>query len=176
MRRLTPTQRALLTARHLPQGAPTSPRLANLVARGLDRRLTGYAGRHGLTYTRYADDLAFSGPASTDVDRLVWTVTRIARAEGFTVGPDKTLVRRAHQRQTLAGLVVNTRPAAPRDQYDALRALLHNCLRTGPAAQNHAAHPDFRAHVYGRIAWIGETSPTRRAKLLAAAARVDWTA
>ncbi|MGY0497486.1 reverse transcriptase family protein [Nocardia sp. FBN12] len=167
-------QRTMLAARHLPQGAPTSPRLANLVARGLDRRLTGYARRHGLTYTRYADDLAFSGN-DLDTARLIWTVTRIARDEGFTVHTGKTLIRRAHQRQVLAGLVVNDAPAAPRDRYDAVRALLHNCLRTGAAAQNRHGHNDFRAHVYGLISWIGETGPHRRARLLAMADRVDWT-
>ncbi|MFC9664218.1 reverse transcriptase family protein [Nocardia sp. NPDC127606] len=167
-------QRTLLSARHLPQGAPTSPRLANLVAHGLDRRLTGYALRHGLTYTRYADDLAFSGTADLDTARLIWTVTAIARDEGFTVHTGKTLVRRAHQRQVLAGLVVNDSPAAPRDRYDAVRALLHNCARTGARAQNIDEHNDFRAHVYGLISWIGETSPHRRDKLLAMADRVDW--
>ncbi|MGW5575235.1 reverse transcriptase family protein [Nocardia thailandica] len=176
LRGLDHTQRTLLGARHLPQGAPTSPRLANLVARALDRRLDGYARAHGLAYTRYADDLAFSGPADADADALVWAVTAIARDEGFAVHPGKIRVRRAHQRQVLAGLVVNAGPAVPRDRYDAVRALLHNCLRTGAAAQNRDGHPDFRAHVYGLIAWIGETNPHRRAKLLAMAARVDWDA
>ncbi|MFE1595477.1 reverse transcriptase family protein [Nocardia sp. NPDC058705] len=175
LRGLDYSQRTLLAARHLPQGAPTSPRLANLVARSLDRRLTGYAHRHGLTYTRYADDLAFSGNADLDTARLIWTVTRIARDEGFTVHTGKTLIRRAHQRQVLAGLVVNDSPAAPRDRYDAVRALLHNCARTGATAQNINGHNDFRAHVYGLISWIGETAPHRRDKLLTMADRVDWT-
>ncbi|GGN77278.1 hypothetical protein GCM10011610_23620 [Nocardia rhizosphaerihabitans] len=61
------------------------------------------------------------------------------------------------------------------EHYDAVRALLHNCLCTGQTAQNHAGHPDFRAHVYGLIAWIGETSPTGRGKPLATAFRVDLT-
>ncbi|MEV6225081.1 reverse transcriptase family protein [Nocardia fluminea] len=175
LRGLDYSQRTLLAARHLPQGAPTSPRLANLVAHGLDRRLTGYALRRGLTYTRYADDLAFSGDAGLETARLIWTVTAIARDEGFTVHTGKTLVRRAHQRQVLAGLVVNKSPAAPRDRYDAVRALLHNCARTGAAAQNIDQHNDFRAHVYGLISWIGETNPHRRDKLLAMADRVDWS-
>ncbi|MDO3645697.1 reverse transcriptase family protein [Nocardia mangyaensis] len=173
LRGLDHAQRTLLAVAHLPQGAPTSPRLANLVARGLDRRLTGYANRHDLTYTRYADDLALSGNANTA--HLVWTVTRIAEDEGFTVHPAKTRIRRAHQRQILAGLVVNAHPTAPRDRYDAVRALLHNCLRTGANAQNLYGHNDFRAHVYGLISWIGETSPHRRDKLLTMADRVDWT-
>ncbi|MFG1795438.1 reverse transcriptase family protein [Nocardia sp. NPDC049149] len=168
-------QASLLRAPHLAQGAPTSPRLANLIARNLDRRVSGYARRHGLTYTRYADDLALSGPADTDIEAMIWALTQIIEDEGFEVHRDKTSVRRPHQRQVLAGLVVNDRPAVARENYDALRALLHNCLRTGAAAQNRNAHPNFRAHVYGSIAWIGATSPTRRQKLLDMARRVDWT-
>lgn len=174
LRGLDYAQRTALAVRHLPQGAPTSPRLANLIARGLDRRVSGYALAHGLTYTRYADDLAFSGNADLDTGRLIWVVTTIARDEGFTMHTGKTLIRRAHQRQVLAGLVVNDSPAAPRARYDAVRALLHNCARTGARAQNIDEHNDFRGHVYGLISWIGETSPHRRDKLLAMAQRVDW--
>ncbi|MCZ4077412.1 reverse transcriptase family protein [Rhodococcus sp. H36-A4] len=161
-----------LRSTHLPQGAPTSPALANLAARQLDIRLTGLARSMGLRYTRYADDLAFSG--SPDVDTLQWVVGQVAQDEGFALHPDKTRVRRAHQRQQLTGLVVNDWPAVPRAEYDALRALLHNCITTGADVQNLSGSADFRAHVYGRIARIGETSSTRRERLLAMAARVDW--
>ncbi|MEV0251966.1 reverse transcriptase family protein [Nocardia sp. NPDC050712] len=175
LRALDFDQRNLLRTRHLPQGAPTSPRLANLIAHGLDRRLAGYAGKHGLEYTRYADDLAISGKSDLDTAQMIWMATTIAKSEGFAIRPAKTRIRRPHQRQVLAGLVVNHHPAVPRDRYDTLRALLHNCLRTGPAAQNHDDHTDFRAHVYGLISWIGETSPTRRTKLLAMAGEIDWS-
>lgn len=165
---------SLLRMPHLAQGAPTSPRLANLIARNLDRRVAGYATKHDLTYTRYADDLAFSGPSTTDVDALLWAVSHMVDDEGFTVNRRKTSVRRRHQRQLLAGLVVNSQPRAPREAYDALRALLHNCARTGAHEQNTDGHTDFRAHIYGRIAWIGETDPRRRQRLLDMAASVDW--
>jgi hypothetical protein len=101
-------------------------------------------------------------------------VSQIAHDEGFTIHPDKTRVRRAHQRQQLTGLVVNAWPAVPREEYDNLRALLHNCIGSGAVQQNRDVLTDFRAHVYGRIARIGETSETRRRKLLEMAARVDW--
>ncbi|WP_194817619.1 reverse transcriptase family protein [Nocardia sp. XZ_19_385] len=175
LRTLDFNQRNLLRARHLPQGAPTSPRLANLIAHGLDRRLAGYATQHGLVYTRYADDLAISGKSDLDPGRTIWLATKIAKSEGFSIRPGKTRIRRPHQRQILAGLVINTHPAVPRDRYDALRALLHNCLRTGPATQNRDGHNDFRAHVYGLISWVGETSPARRDRLLAMADQVDWS-
>jgi hypothetical protein len=61
-----------------------------------------------------------------------------------------------------------------RAEYDNLRALLHNAIRAGAHAQNRDDHPRFREHVYGKIAWIGATSRTRRTSLLAMAERVDW--
>jgi hypothetical protein len=159
---------ALLGTAHLPQGAPTSPALANLCGFRLDRRLTGLAAAFGLIYTRYADDLAFSGdlsPASTRT--FVATVTDIAGDEGFRINARKTHIRGRGDRQALAGLVVNAAPAVPREEYDALRALLNNASRTGLAEQNHDGHADFRGYVAGRIAWVGHRHPTRAAKLAA---------
>jgi RNA-directed DNA polymerase len=155
---------ALLGSPHLPQGAPTSPALANLCGFRLDRRLTGLAHTYGLRYTRYADDLAFSGSLrrpSTFVER----VSLIAANEGFRLNPAKTRIRTAAERQALAGLVVNAAPAVARTEYDALRALLHNAARTGLDEQNRGGHADFRAYLAGRIAWVGHRHPARAAKL-----------
>jgi retron-type reverse transcriptase len=163
-----------LVHQHLPQGAPSSPALANAVAYRLDARLAGLAADLGATYTRYADDLAFSGPQTLPLHRLLPGIRLIAAAEGFRVRPDKTRVAAAHQRQRLTGLVVNTAPAVPRNEYDALRALLHNCARTGPEAQNRAGHKDFQAHVRGRIEWVTASHPGRGAKLRALYERVNW--
>ena len=162
-----------LRGAHLPQGAPTSPALANLVAYRLDRRLTGLARTHRACYTRYADDLAFSG-TELAVDRLIHAVGRIVADEGFSVHPAKTRIMRAHRRQHLAGLVVNTRPQAARADYDDLRALLFNCARYGPDSQNRDGRTHFREYVYGRIAWVGESNASRKRSLHALAARVDW--
>jgi hypothetical protein len=166
--------RRKLAVAHLPQGAPSSPALANLIAYRLDRRLAALAERLGANYTRYADDLAFSGPATLPLHRLVPGVRRIVTDEGFSLREDKTRIAAAHQRQRLAGLVVNASPAVPRTDYDAMRAELHNCLRTGPAEQNRAGHPDYRAHLRGRIAWIAATHPARGARLLDMWQRIAW--
>ncbi|GAA4549908.1 reverse transcriptase family protein [Amycolatopsis samaneae] len=163
-----------LAATHLPQGAPSSPAVANAITHHLDRRLTGLAHRLGARYTRYADDLAFSGDAGLPLHRLLPGVRHIVRDEGFRLRDAKTSIAAAHQRQRIAGLVVNAGPAAARTDYDALRSLLHNCARTGPEAQNHAGHPDFRAHLLGRIGWIGASSPARAAKLRDLFDRVPW--
>ncbi len=157
---------ALLRRPHLPQGAPTSPALANLCAFRLDRRLSGLAGRFGVAYARYADDLAFSGALDTTrIDRLVTLAGEIAHEEGFRVHPGKTRVRRQSQRQLLTGLVVNTGPAGPREEYDRLRAVLHDAATHGLAEANRDGHPDFAAHLAGRVAWMSQGRPARAAKL-----------
>ncbi|MEV4598878.1 reverse transcriptase family protein [Amycolatopsis sp. NPDC049253] len=160
---------------HLPQGAPSSPAVANAVTHRLDRRLWGLARKLGANYTRYADDLAFSGEATLPLHRLFPGVRRIVDDEGFRLRDNKTSVAAKHQRQRVAGLVVNTKPAAQRSQYDDLRATLHNCATTGPEAQNRAGHPDFQAHLRGRIAWISATSAHRGAKLKELFDRIDWS-
>jgi RNA-directed DNA polymerase len=161
-----PTRAALLRRPHLPQGAPSSPALANLCAYRLDRRLAGLATRFQVRYSRYADDLAFSGSLGDRRARnLIALVTGIVSAEGFRVHPAKTRIRGRADRQQLAGLVVNARPAAPRADYDRLRAVLHDAAVRGLAEANRDGHPDFAAHLTGRVAWMSHRHPARAAKL-----------
>lgn len=168
--------RRRLTEPHLPQGAPTSPQLANLCAFHLDQRLSAYALAAGLRYTRYADDLTFSSLDPTVRARAIITaIGAIVAEEGFVVHTGKTRVRRPHQRQQVTGVVVNTRLRVPRENYDTLRAILHNCARTGPDEQNRDGHADFRAHLRGRIAWAGSLDADQGRRLLAAFDRIDWS-
>jgi RNA-directed DNA polymerase len=165
-----------LAGPHLAQGSPTSPALANLVAHRLDRRLAGVARAWRATYTRYADDLVFSGDRGlgTAADHLAGVVAEIARDEGFRLHDGKTRVRTAAQRQVVTGLVVNERPQVARHEVDRLRAVLHDAARRGPEAANRHGHPDFRSHLQGRIAWVAATSPSRAAKLERAFAAIAW--
>jgi hypothetical protein len=163
---------------HLPQGAPTSPALANLSAYRLDLRLSGLAQTSGIVYSRYADDLALSSTtplARPQVERLVRFVEGIAVQEGFRVNPFKTFFQRSSQRQRLAGLVVNHRPNVDRREYDQLKAILHNAVRDDPQSQNRSHHPHFRSHLLGRISRIKHLNPDRGERLLAAYRQVDWT-
>ena len=165
-----------LATPHLPQGAPTSPALANLAAFTLDRRLRGLADSLEITYTRYADDLTFSGPPRLirQAGLLRRAVADIAREEGFTVNEGKsTLVTRAG-RQRVCGVVVNQHPNIARGEYDRLKATVHNSIVHGPLSQNHDGVPDFRAHLLGRIAWVAALNPRRGAKLRQAFTRIAW--
>jgi RNA-directed DNA polymerase len=168
--------RQALAAPHLPQGAPTSPALANLAVRRLDSRLAGWADATGGQYTRYADDLAFSGPVklARRADAFIRGVTRIVEDEGHSINPRKTRVRGASVRQTVTGVVVNERTNTSRHEFDRLRAVLHNAVAHGAQSQNRGGHPDFRAHLLGRISWMESVNASRGARLRAEFARIQW--
>lgn len=161
---------------HLPQGAPTSPALANLCAYRLDCRLAALATAAGARYTRYADDLAFSGGEELvrSINRFHLVACTIAMEEGFAVHHRKTRIMRSSVRQQLTGLVVNERLNIRRTDFDELKAILTNCVRHGPAAQNRDGHLDFRAHLLGRVSHVALVHPGRGEKLRAIWERIEW--
>ena len=168
--------RRRLASPHLPQGAPTSPVLANLCAFSLDRRLSGLAASLGAHYTRYADDLAFSGGAGVlrRAEALRAGAAAIARDEGFRVNEAKSQLMSRAGRQRLGGVVVNAHPNVAREEYDALKAILRNAALRGPEGENRAGHPDFRAHLLGRVAWVASLNPARGERLRERFDAIDW--
>lgn len=162
---------------HLPQGAPTSPALANLCAYRLDCRLAGLAASAGAAYTRYADDLAFSGGQEFErrVERFSVHVAAIAMEEGFQVHHRKTRIMRQGVRQHLAGIVVNEHANVRRSDFDRLKATLNNCVRHGPESQNSESHPEFRLQLQGRVGFVEMLNPARGKKLRAILERIEWT-
>lgn len=120
----------------LPQGAPTSPRLSNLLNYRLDARLERIAHRFGAAYTRYADDLTFSFERDEPerIRQVIRCAKSVLRACGYRHHRRRKLhIRRQHQCQMVTGLVVNQRPALPRAVRRRLRAIEHR-LRSGRAA------------------------------------------
>ncbi|MSR56689.1 MAG: RNA-directed DNA polymerase [Planctomycetaceae bacterium] len=162
--------------RHLPQGAPTSPALANLSAFSLDLRLAGLARTFGARYTRYADDLTFSGDEhfSRSLAVFIPLAEQIIRAERFRTNKSKRHVVRDHQRQQVTGVVVNRHPNVARPDYDRLKAVLTNCIRRGPSTQNHSREDDYAAHLRGCIAHVAFLNPSRGEKLLDLFSQIDW--
>ncbi|WP_437228605.1 reverse transcriptase family protein [Planctomicrobium sp. SH661] len=162
--------------RHLPQGGVTSPALANLSAYSLDIRLAGLARSYGLKYTRYADDLTFSGPgkAIPALHEIIQLVRKIVRAERFHLNSKKCRVLRNGQRQSVTGVVVNEHLNISRSEFDRLKAILNNCVRKGPSTQNLAAHPHFQDHLRGRVAHVLHLNPKRGLKLMDLYNRIDW--
>ena len=163
-------------SRHLPQGAPTSPALANLSAYLLDRRLSGMARKFRATYTRYADDLTFSGDAKflSGLRNFIPLVRGIIRRERFSLHQSKTKVMRSNQHQRVTGVVVNEKTNLSRVEYDRLKAILTNCVRRGASTQNHAAIADFAAHLRGTISHAKFLNPHKGKKLEVLFQRIDW--
>lgn len=175
-RDLSLPEKKRLSERHLPQGAPTSPALANLCAFRLDCRLAGLARSAGASYTRYADDLLFSGGLdfARQAQRFATKVGAIILEEGLAPNYRKTRIQRQGQRQEAGGLVINEKPNISRHEFDQLKATLNNCLRFKPSTQNHARHLHFRDHLQGKVAWVNFINPQRGEKLRRIFEQIDW--
>lgn len=153
-----------LGERCLPQGAPTSPALTNIICLNLDRRLTGLAEKLGLRYSRYADDLTFSqanaskpsDDESTLIAQLLGSISKILQEEGFQLHHKKTKIIRQSNCQSVTGLVVNGQgtPRVPREIKRKIRAVIHN-LQHGKSL-----HKGESIHTYiGYASWVAMTEP-----------------
>ena len=114
--------------RGLPQGAPTSPMLSNIVNYMMDYRLARLAVSRNATYSRYADDLTFSldDNACGLVTNAARVVGAVVRDYGYVLNPNKTRVQRCGGRQVVTGLVVNNGVALPRQLRRSIRAAVHH--------------------------------------------------
>lgn len=155
--------------RALPQGAPTSPALTNIICRRLDRALTTLATNSGFTYTRYADDLTFSGDdaSSEAVGKLLRRVRYLVGREGFTVHPDKTRVLRRGRRQEVTGLTVNERVGVERATLRRFRATLFQIEQDGPEGKVWGdPQADVLAAIGGFASFVFMVDPAKGQPLL----------
>ncbi|MDR3479587.1 MAG: reverse transcriptase family protein [Burkholderiaceae bacterium] len=169
-------ERMAYRTRHLPQGSPSSPALANLCAFRLDIRLDALAKSLDACYSRYADDLVFSGNAELEqaMDRFHVQVAAIAREEGFAVNTRKTRMMRAGTRQQVTGIVVNRHPNIARKDFDILKAILTNCIRHGPTSQNREQRPNFQQYLGGKVAYTQMVNPQRGNRLRQLFEKIVW--
>ena len=110
----------------LPQGAPTSPILTNIICEKLDRRLSAIAAKHNLRYSRYADDMTFSsmhGVLSLDGEVFA-DIVKTIEGQGFTVNPLKTRLQKRGERQEVTGLVISNKVNTTRHYIRELDLLL----------------------------------------------------
>ena len=127
----------------LPQGAPTSTPLANLVLLKLDRRLMRIAEIHELKYTRWVDDLSFSG--GHRLLKLRSLLKRVVEDEGFAVSEDKSRTMFQHERQEVLNLTVNRKVNVPGERTAAIKKELTETLAAGGTPSN---------STMGRVYWL----------------------
>lgn len=166
--------RSMLRTTHLPQGAPTSPAIANLACYRMDLRLGRLAEELELRYTRYADDLVFSGAGRRPGQRFVRLVRRIVDDEGYRLNDHKQRLQTRRGRQLVTGVVVNDLTNLRRPEFERLRAILHDAVINGPDHANRDDHPDFRAHLDGKINWVEQLNPARGSRLRRQYELINW--
>ncbi|WP_392564400.1 reverse transcriptase domain-containing protein [Orbus wheelerorum] len=163
----------------LPQGAPTSPVISNIIAATLDKKLSFLAKKHGITYTRYADDITFSfnqppHPALVEnLDNGLYKIgnnlNEIVESCGFLINKQKFRLQKKSQRQEVTGLIVNKKVNVNRNYLRITRSMIHKwCKDKNKASEEFVKvnNPNikisnlnqkvdiFRNHIYGRLSFI----------------------
>jgi RNA-directed DNA polymerase len=154
------------SGRHLPQGAPTSPAITNLLCRRLDRRLIKMAEEAGFVYTRYADDLTFSasGEALKNICNVLRRTESIVAHEGFAVHPDKTRVLRKSGQQEVTGVIVNEKPNVSKKELKRFRATLFQLEKDGVEGKHWGRSQDVLASMQGFANYVFMVNPEKGAE------------
>lgn len=166
----------------LPQGAPTSPAISNLICRRMDHDLAKISSMHGLRYSRYSDDMSFSS-ASRWPKRRIWEVLReltsAIHKHGFAIQGSKTRFVPKSTRQTVTGIVVNEKCNLSRDWVRRFRTQLHyldssnlgfaaNAVMRGKLSYLFMANPASASRIASRYSWLRKRPETYLASSFAA--------
>lgn len=140
----------------LPQGAPTSPLLSNIVSIKLDKRIGGFALKTGLRYTRYADDIAISGN-DIHVGSVIKFIRKILLEEGFELNEEKTRLMLPHQRQEVVGITVNKKINASKKLRRSVRKDIYYIKKYGldsHMANRNITKRNYLRHIIGLVDFI----------------------
>lgn len=136
----------------LPQGAPTSPYLSNLRMISLDNKISNYTSQKSIRYTRYADDLIFSGDFNPHF--LINDISKMIFDEGFSINSEKTRVARNNNRQEVTGIVVNKYMQVSKQKRKEIRQQVYYIKKFG--IESHLEHinetrSNYLNHLLGQI-------------------------
>lgn len=131
----------------LPQGAPTSPIITNMICDTLDRRLAGLARRFGLRYSRYADDITFSSMHYVYAEKGEFRkeLARIIGSQGFTINDTKTRLQKRGSRQEVTGIIVSDKLNVTKKYVREIRSLLYIWEKYGYSATMAKFLPKYKA-------------------------------
>jgi RNA-directed DNA polymerase len=147
---------------HIPQGSPTSPVISNIIAKRLDRRLTKLASTYHANYSRYADDITFTGKYIPS--RFISIVQEIIADEGFVTNTAKTRLIKGKRKKIVAGISVSgNMPRLPKDTKRKLRQEVHLVLKYGLYNQidkMDSPNPMYLESLFGKLAFWQFVEPT----------------
>lgn len=160
----------------LPQGSPASPCITNIVCLKLDKRLAGLARAYGAVYTRYADDITFSGKRG--LRSILPAAEKIIGEEGFRVNRGKTHASLRHQRQMVTGLLINDGAVKiPKEYKRRLRQEIYYCRKYGVSEHQLRAgevRAFYREHLYGKAYFVQMIEPELGKRFLSDLDSVEW--
>lgn len=160
----------------IPQGASTSPGISNLAAFMMDFRLNKYAAKNGFSYTRYADDLTFSGEVRNKLKKTM--IKKVVVEEGFILNEKKGSYRQKGNKQIVTGLNVNTKVSIPKKKRKQIFSHLYNCIQFGPYNHldkiNMRHKMNYRDWLLGHILYIYSIQPEVGKKMKAKFDMINW--
>ena len=159
----------------LPQGSPASPALSNLVSLRLDKRLGQLAKNLGCTYSRYADDITFSG--NKEIRSAIPLIKDIITDEGFEINEDKVRLQYANQRQEVTGLIVNEKLSVAPHIKKELKNAIYYCKKYG--VSEHMRYIDcdkhfYKEHLYGLAYFVKMVDEASGCKYLEELDSIEW--
>jgi len=160
----------------LPQGAPTSPSISNLVLRNLDGKMVELAELKGSTYTRYADDITFSGNDIKNIPTKTENM-RVVMSENLLINWNKWTLRKKGMRQKVTGLNTTHGLSVPKSYRKDVKRHIHFCLKYGPERHQKKIGDDKQFYRYwrlGRIHYIRFISPEIGNKMLKDFNNIQW--
>lgn len=160
----------------LPQGSPASPMLSNIVNLKLDARLSALANTYNATYSRYADDLTFSG--NCGIKKIVVLSEKIIKEEGYEINNRKTRISYKHQRQEVTGIIVNGDKLRVNKKYKReLNQEIYYCTKFG--VKHHTEKTNntkafYKEHLYGKAYFVKMVEPEIGNAMLDKLNCIDW--
>ena len=149
----------------LPQGAPSSPAITNIILYEFDEQLGQWCRDRGIAYTRYCDDMTFSG--DFEPSEVIRYVRLELKKMGFLLNEQKTRIQRPGQQQTVTGIVVNEKLSIPSDYRRKLRQELYYCRKFG--IQEHMQkiglgipEDTYRLQLLGKVNYLLQVHPEDR--------------
>lgn len=144
----------------LPQGAPTSPQLSNLHMFTFDKVISNYCMKHKIRYTRYADDMAFSGKFNQT--ELLELLTSELSKIGLTINPNKTKLMSKNMRQVVTGIVVNEKLQVPKEKRKEIRQAIYFIEKFGLAShleKINCSKANYLKHLLGLVNYVLYINP-----------------
>jgi len=160
----------------IPQGAPTSPAISNIISRKLDNRLNKLASKCNCKYSRYADDITFSGVKSNIPSLKL--ISKIINEEGFYINKKKVGYYSKGSKQHVTGLSINYGVRIPRERKRLIRQTLHYCKMYGVENHRKITYSDNKKHfkewLAGNIAFIQSVEPDKANEYWEMFNNIEW--